>query len=252
MFEQKIIKPYCYICKKKINVKSQLYSVQRTRHIKLNMSINQSQCDFVCSNCFNEDLYFDLLNLINNENDFGNDINQISFIKLTICKNKIWVHKKLWKRYLNQYSKQKQRKDELINRLNELKMKYSENGICGAYIKFGYPELEIVIKSLHQKQEEYLQRFYDLIEELKKNDLEYENDIPSYKKYLKYGGCLNEIIKEAEFERELISNTNYLNFLKNNDPEIAKRLSINEYIEKGGNKDIAQKYAQNQNTLRFE
>jgi|LakMenEpi03Aug12_release.lakeMendotaPanAssembly.Ray.scaffolds.fasta_scaffold424444_2 hypothetical protein len=125
--------------------------------------------------------------------------------------------------------KQKIRKKELFDKLKENKLEYKKNSICDAYIKFGSPNINEVVDILLKNQLDEINRFICLIDELNKRNINYDNRIPIFKKYIKNEIDIDETIKIAETEKFLIENTNYLSLLKIYDNNIARDLALQKY-----------------------
>jgi len=149
------------------------------------------------------------------------------------------------------HSKKQQRKESLINKLKELKLDYDKN-ICDQYIKFGTLNLEDVICALYKKQTDRNDKLCTLLEELRNRNLEYDEKVPSYKKFLKVGGNLDKTIENGELEKILIEETDYLSIIDDINSETAKEISLNVFYKKGKKNKIVDKYVKNKNTLRFE
>ena len=167
---------------------------------------------------------------------------------------KIYVNKKDVIKILkdsNIKSKRHDRHKILMNKLKEMKMDYSKN-ICDSYIKFGTPILENVIKALYIQQTEKNNKLCALLDELRNRNLEYDDKIPSYQKYIKKGGNLDKIIENGELEKILIAETNYLSIIDDVDSETAKEISLNNFYNNGKKSKLVDKYVKNKNTLKFE
>lgn len=142
------------------------------------------------------------------------------------------------------------RRKILNSKLKDYKLSY--NSICDQYIKFGIPDIDSTVKLLYEKQNEHNNRLYKLLNELKQCNLEYDNRIPSFTKYIKYGGNIKEVIQKSQLERVLINETNYIDLLKGSDSDTAKEISSIKYIKSGKkNKEISE-YIGNKNTIKFE
>lgn len=145
-----------------------------------------------------------------------------------------------------------ERKKKLIEKLNEMKIEYIKGNICDVYIKYGYPDIDDVIKDITKTHQKKNKRMYKLINKLKKNGLEYDETIPAYNKYISKGGNIKKTIDDGELEKILIKETNYLSILNNADSDTAKDVSINNFICKGGKNKLTDKYMFNKNTIKFE
>jgi hypothetical protein len=212
--------------------------------------MNIQNINILCSDCFNPNEYLDFLDLLNYHKL---NLFEIS-LKIFYIEKKIYVNKKEFVRILkdsNTQSKRQERKKLLLNKLKEMKMDYIKN-ICDSYIKFGTPNLDNVVKALYIKQTENNNKLCMLLDELRNRNLEYDDKVPSYQKYIKKGGDLNKIIENGELEKILIAETNYLSIIDDVDSEIAREISLNTFYDKGKKSKLADKYVKSKNTLRFE
>lgn len=230
-------KSECYLCNKIIR-----YEPSILRNInKQNNNYNTTfTINVICSDCFDIDNYINFMDYLD-ENDCN--------FNLFLNDKKIYILKKEWSKYY----KREQRKKELKKRLKEMKLSCPKNSICTLYINNGKPDLETVVNSIHGKKESETKRLYKLLKTLKKNNLDYDCRIPSYKKFIENGGDIEKIIKNAELEKELINNTDYLSVLCNVDSETARELSANDYISNNKKRNnIIENFISNKNTIVFE
>jgi len=194
----------------------------------------------ICNDCFDSNNYVNFVNT--------NDCITKNFSLFTNDK-KIYILKKDWTKYF----KREKRKEKLNKKLRELKLPYLKNSVCTLYINNGKPDLDTVIKLIHKKQKIQTKRLYRLLKKLQKNNLEYDSNIPSYKKFIEKGGDIKKIIENAEVEKVLINSTNYLSILNLADSETAREVSVNDYVlnNKKSNKAI-DNFISNKNAISFE
>jgi hypothetical protein len=232
-------KSKCYLCNKIIK-----YEPSILRNININKQNDKCNSTFainvVCSDCFEVDNYINFMDHLN-KNDANFD--------LFLNDRKIYILKREWSKYY----KREKRREELNKRLKEMKLSCQKNSICTLYINNGKPDLETVINSLHGKKELETKRLYKLLKVLKKHNFDYDCKIPSYKKFIESGGDIEKTIKNAELEKALIDNTNYLSILCTVDSETARELSANDYISNNKKSNNAiENFISNKNTIVFE
>jgi hypothetical protein len=92
----------------------------------------------------------------------------------------------------------------------------------------------------------------NLLNKLRDKHLEYDEKIPSYKKYILNGGNLDKIIENGEIEKILINESNYLSVIDITDSETAKEIALGNYISKGKNNKMIDKYVAKKNTIQFD
>lgn len=127
------------------------------------------------------------------------------------------------------------RKKELFEKLDNEKLNYIKNGICDSYIKFGKPSLDTVINSIHEKNNIKSKRLQKLINLLKEEGEEYDENNSYYKNYIKNGGDIRYAINEGIKEWFFMNKTHYLKFLKKyKNEEIAELKALNKYINDFG------------------
>jgi hypothetical protein len=146
-------------------------------------------------------------------------------------------------------SKKYERKKLLLNKLQHMKLDYVSGTVCDGYIQHGIPDIDTVIKTLMDNQNTKNNRMYKLLNKLRKKQLEYDETVPAYKKYLKKGGDLNKVIINGELEKVLMKETDYLSLLNIADSDTAKDISLSAY---DGDNDIVNNYVSNKNTIKFE
>ena len=229
----------CQKCKKSI-----------TYEISILKSYESHNVNVICSDCanyFNNGKYVNFLDLLD-----GNPIdpNEKTF-NFYLSGKKLFVLRKDI-RDITLLSKRNERKEKLLNKLKEMKLKYIKGGVCDAHIKFGAPSLDVVIKSMYDKQNDQNERLFNLLNKLRNANAEYDENIPSYKKYVLNGGDLDKIIENGEIEKILINESNYLSVIDSTDSETAKEIALGNYINKGKSDKIIDKYVTKKNTIRFD
>jgi hypothetical protein len=161
---------------------------------------------------------------------------------MPLYNNKIKISKKEYRNTRKKY---------LEKKITELKLPYIKN-ICDSYIKFGDPPINEIITMLHDDQCVKNERLYQLSEKLRENNLIYDEKIPSYRKYIKNGKNLDNVIKNGEIEKILIEKGNYLLFADDIDSDTAKEMSLNKFYDDGNEDDIIDNYVKNRNIIKFE
>lgn len=125
------------------------------------------------------------------------------------------------------------RKEKLQKSLAEYKLDIKPFGDCFTYIKYGYPNLETVIKNEINRSMELSRRKKILFEELQKFGLVY-NDTANSICYEYINGIsnksLNDTIDDAKIENFFINHTNYLELTKIYSDEIAKEKALANYM----------------------
>ena len=147
----------------------------------------------------------------------------------------------------------KEKRNELLKKkLKELKLNNIDEKLCRTYIILGKPNLDSVIQTLIKIHEIENNRLYKLCNKLKNNGYEYNDKIPAFKKYIKYGGKLSKTINDYQLEKILIDNTNYLSMINLTDTDTAKQICINELSEKNIISDKINRYTIIKNRIIFE
>ena len=220
----------CVFCNNNINTEIYFYKFNKLKQNNKSYNVN-----IICDNCFNNKKFIII-----------NDITSVNFTNTTyyLYDKNIYIKKKSMTEY--------QRNVELQKKIKELKLNNVDNNICNEYIAFGQSDLDSVLKQIIDIKELENNRLFELINKLRKKNYEYDERIPSYKKYIKHGGDLNKIIKDGELEKILIENTEYLSLIGIIDSDIAQDISINELLHKNITNDKINKYANNKNTLHFD
>lgn len=146
------------------------------------------------------------------------------------------------------------RKEILLKKISDMKLRFDSGSMCNSYIKFGVPDIDTVIESLFTKQNLENDRLFNLINSLRERNLEYNENIPSYKKYIKNGGNLEKIISDGEIEKVLVNESNYLSLYDDlsNDSDTAKDIALSNYIDVNGSNKLINDYILKKNTLYFE
>lgn len=145
-----------------------------------------------------------------------------------------------------------ERKQKLIKSMGDLKLsyeKFKDNKLCTSYINFGTPNLDTIIENINSKLSSENNRLCELLEELKLLNLEYDHNVPSYKKFIKKGGNIKEIINSAELEKDLMKDTNYLSFCEITDSDTAKEMVVSKMEVKTKR---VKKYITKKNTIEFD
>jgi hypothetical protein len=137
-------------------------------------------------------------------------------------------------RNVERVMKQKIRKDNLMNKLRDVKLQYKKNSICDAYIKYGSPDLKTVVEILIQKQTDRGERFTKMIKYLEKHNMIYDDKIPCFEDYLNKTIELRDIRDNYEIDIFLVNETDYINLLLKYDRDTARELAINESIKTHG------------------
>jgi len=237
----------CNACNNKLNFDiktSDLYNFA-------NKTINLTDIHLLCDDCFCCDSYIDLMKILNQYEQC--DINFIH-MKIFFYDGKFFILNYEWKEYLKNNSKelQKHMRNITMNKiLRDNKMTNKKTNLCNAYIKFGNPSIEHVLDDIHKNQSIINNRLYELIQALKNHGKEYDENLPIYKNYIKYGGNIDDVINECDLEKLFVYNTKYLHYLKHNNLNVARYLSITEFINSGKKHELVQQFITNVNTINF-
>lgn len=206
------------------------------------------QLNYICEPCGKSDMSFvkiyDFMGCenhnLNGKNLFVSDVN-------------IYVSEQNAKQILRQINKKQkitQRKEELMSTIKKLRIEYNKP-ICDEYIKFGKTDFKDVIKKLTDLQTKKNERLFNLLNELQKNNVEYDSRIPSFQTYILKGGCLKKTIEKGKLEQTLALNTDYLSLLQNDiDSETAIELSISNFPNEINN-EIVNQFIKNKNKIEF-
>ena len=193
--------------------------------------------------------------------DYGNiHICDLCKIELNISDDddKLLTNRKIFKKIKSlqlkkkKINNQKIRENNLLKKLKKLKLEYKSNTLCDIYIKYGNIDIKTVIQSLEKESYEKSLNLMNLVKELKKNNVKYDNKIPSFNNYIKTGKNLKKTIELGKIESILIDNTNYLELLKIYPQIDAIDMASIEYIEKYGNSNrLISNYLNDIVTLKF-
>lgn len=237
----------CHKCNKNVYIK--IIYIKKCKLI-YTMDLNDYKYKSICKVCFSDpSKYKDIMLLIDITN-FNNSLFKNIIIYAT--EKNIYIDKIEWENIiLNKNNKQLERKNFLTIKIKEYKLKYIDP-ICAAYIKFGKPPLDEVVEQLIAEQNDFNDRMFELITFLNKNNIEYSENIPAYKKYIQCGGNLNKVLEESKIELFLVNQTNYLCLLKQFDSNTAREVAIYKYIQDGGKDDIAKKYLNDKISVKFD
>lgn len=236
-----MIKKICDLCNNNVcNIKSDIdiYLSQKC--------IDKKNAYYLCDKCLKKNSY---IILPDNNIDFAH-----FYLKIFISDDILYVIRNEWKDYIKNFAhkrREEERKIEIDKILVENKLENIKPSIYKSYIKFGVPNIENIIFTFKKEQDQKENRLYKLINELKKKNKEYDENIPVFEKYITDGGDIKKIIEEGELEKSLIYNTNYKNYLKHNSVSIARYLATIEFMNSGKHNDIIHKFASEKNTLNF-
>lgn len=233
---------YCYSCNKHITYETSILKLYKSKSKMPNITIRN--VNVICSDCFDISKYDDFSDLISKYDENLLDANQF---KLFLSKRNFYVLKEDAKKYIKE-----NRKEKLLSKLRDMKLKYVKNGTCRAYIKYGTPDLDTVVRTLYDQQTSQNERLFELLNELREKHLEYDERIPSYKKYISNGGNLSKTIENGEIEKILINESNYLSLDSGVDSDTAKDIALSNYVNMGKSNKLINDYVTKKNTIRFE
>lgn len=145
----------------------------------------------------------------------------------------------------------RKRKNEIDLMLKNNHLENIKPSLCLAYIKYGIPKIESIFSLFKGEQKSKEERLYELINELKNKGYKYDERVPIYEKYIKDGGDIKSVIKEGGLEYHLVKNTKYNYYLKHNNVQTARYLSVIEFMNSGKNNEIIKKFALKNNTIKF-
>lgn len=144
------------------------------------------------------------------------------------------------------------RKKKLLEQLDDNKIRYIKNGICDAYIKYGYPSLDDVVVDLQQKTEKQMNRYLRLLNRLKKEGEIYDENNTYYRNYIINGGDIETAVKEGIKEWFYKNKTEYYKFLEiYKDEDIAQIKAFNKYVKHNGFDKYIEKIRKDEMTLKF-
>jgi hypothetical protein len=208
----------------------------------------------LCKICLDADIH-KLQNFIESIEKANVSAGSFNNTDLYIAENIIWIKKSDWKKKIllnTKTANQKKRELNLMQKIRDMKLEYESCRISEGYIKYGNPDLNVVLDYFVKTQDEKNQRMFDLIRYLDNSDMCYDPNIPAYCNYINHGGNLKKVIKDAHVECFLVNETNYLLLLKKYDADDAKEMALMKYVQDGGSHEIAQKYIREKTTIRFE
>lgn len=194
----------------------------------------------ICDNCIDSD---DIYSRITCLDVFELNLKELDNIKkyYDINKNIYYIRKDIIKLISNQNNisirkgnielKEKKRKLDLTNKMKMYKLDNTNNSICRTHIKFGFPTLDETINLLIETQNEENKRMHILLDELEKNDLNYNPTLPCYLNYIQNKCSLKKTLQIAETEIFLANNTEYINLLEKYDNETAKEIALFNYYK---------------------
>lgn len=110
-------------------------------------------------------------------------------------------------------SKIKVRKKRLISKLSDKKLKYTKNGICDMYIKYGKPSIDDVINDIENSNRKKQNRLLELLSRLNELELNYDNNNSYFRDYVNRGGDIEYAIDEGIMEWFYKNFTNYEDLL---------------------------------------
>lgn len=238
----------CFLCKHKFIIDN-INQIMISKLLKLYFFENfqkNNQVYYVCEKCnISTCKLIKIYNFINTE-QFSTHLN------VFVSESNIYVSSENTRTILHNNiikNKKLSRKCELLEKIKTLKLNYNKI-ICDPYIKFGKESLNDIIQKLTKMQNIKNDRLYNLLNELRNHNMEYNSKIPAFQKYINDGINIHETIKKAKLEKELIDNTNYLSLINDLDSDAAIEISINKLPESINNNNINQ-YIENRHTLIF-
>lgn len=150
------------------------------------------------------------------------------------------------------------RKDQLTRALSEYKLDIKNFGDCFTYIKYGYPDIDIVVKNEISKSIELARRKKILFKELQKFGLPY-NETKNSICYEFINGItdksLVDTINDAKIEQFFINYTDYPKFESLYSVEIAREKALANYInntDKCNRHEIANNLIKNTFTINID
>lgn len=143
------------------------------------------------------------------------------------------------------------RKILLKQRLKEHKLTYRKHSVCDVFIKYGTPDIETVIRSLEKDVKDRSKNLMRLSKRLGRYKLEYNENVPSYKKYVDNGGDVKEAVRIGRVESIVMEKTRYLEYLKEYSGEDALDMAAIEYIDSEGSNDVVSEYLDSIVTINF-
>lgn len=127
------------------------------------------------------------------------------------------------------------RKKKLFDHLSDEKLEYIKYGVCDAYIKYGTPSLDVVVKDMQTKSSKKMIRLEKLLNKLRQEGEIYDEKNSYYQSYVKNGCDIDYAVDEGIKEWFYINKTNYLELLKiYKDEDKAQAHAFNEYVKQNG------------------
>lgn len=240
----------CNGCTKNILIKTSYIAVNKSDKI---INLDNRKYTPLCKNCL-ERTISKFQNFIDSADKSNVSYDAFSDIELFIAESGIWIKKSDWKKKISATTKilkQKKREEMLMKKIKDLKIDYGPCRVSEGFIKYGISTLDNVVQYFIDVQNKKDKRVCKLISYLDAHNMCYNNNIPAYAKYIDQGGDLDRIIRDAKIETFLIDETEYLNLLKKYDSDTAKEIALMNYVQNGGNHEIAQKYIREKTTIIF-
>jgi hypothetical protein len=127
---------------------------------------------------------------------------------------------------------QKIRKQKLMDKLESKKLQYIKNGICDAYVKYGKPEISIVVQKVTEILKLENKRKTNIMKKLLRKSIKCDDiyKVNYFREYIENDTDLNTAVTEGEKELFLLENTKYSKYLYElYDEEKAEKKALNEY-----------------------
>lgn len=123
------------------------------------------------------------------------------------------------------------RKTSIKKMFDKLNLKYTETGDIYSYINYGYPPLDDIINYHMNKNIIIKERKNTLDDKLKEKNIIYNDKMVSCYQYINKINqrSLEDTLKMAELESWLMNNTEYLQFLQNNNQQDSIIKAIHKY-----------------------
>jgi hypothetical protein len=144
------------------------------------------------------------------------------------------------------------RKKKLFDHLDNEKLEYIKYGVCDAYIKYGTPSLEDVVKNMQCVSEKKMTRLKKLLKKLKDEGERYDEKITYYQQYIINGFDFDYSVNEGIKEWFYINKTNYLELLKiYKDEDKAQSMAFNQYVKANGHDKYTERIQQKDISLQI-
>lgn len=144
------------------------------------------------------------------------------------------------------------RKKKLFDHLDNEKLEYIKYGICDAYIKYGSPSLEDVVKDMQDISEKKMTRLKKLLKRLKEEGEIYDENNSYYQLYIKNGFDFDYAVNEGIKEWFYINKTNYLELLEIcKDEDMAEAEAFNQYVKINGFDKYTERIQRTEMTLKL-